>query len=158
VLACWARSGPAWSVLHGSCHAMMGWANSSPDMVFTFSLKFVFCKKLFNITKFKKKYDFTLNIEIKLFYAIFIMRAGPGCAKPGQSSRPLDHIGLTISGRTAPSPAWLQSRARPNKLHGTVLEPSYFDHVSGRPRWLGIAITTMHCPTCPCHGADPTVA
>jgi hypothetical protein len=86
---------------------MMGWANSSPDMVFTFSLKFVFCKKLFNITKFKKKYDFTLNIEIKLFYAIFIMRVGPGCAKPGQSSRPLDHIGLTISGRTAPSPTGL---------------------------------------------------
>jgi hypothetical protein len=46
----------------------------SPDMffIFVFSPNFLI-KKLFNITKFKvRKHDFTLNIDLKLFYTILV--------------------------------------------------------------------------------------
>jgi hypothetical protein len=77
-----------WSALDGSCRAvgpsgLSCRAGLKPRHAFCFYFfllnLFINLKNFFNITKFKvKKDDITLNIEIKLFYTIFIgCHAGP---------------------------------------------------------------------------------
>jgi hypothetical protein len=64
-----------WSTLHGPCHAVSSLGPScraGPKPGYVFSPNFLI-KKLFNITKFMvRKHDFTLNIDLKLFYTILV--------------------------------------------------------------------------------------
>jgi hypothetical protein len=69
---------------------------------FLFFLLNLFLIKKINITKFKvRKHDFTLNLEIKLFYTIFI-REGVCWAGPAKSGRVVPSLaGLARSPDTA---------------------------------------------------------
>jgi hypothetical protein len=128
----------AWLPLHGSCY-VIGPLGASCQAGLKLGGFLFFLLNLFLIKKPPniKKHDFALNTNIKLFYIIFIGRAGLGRANRADHQALSGHPDQTVS--CLAQWAWLEAWARP----GAGLRPTRPGKLHAESFWSSFGATQM---------------